>query len=74
MRNLYEIIEDCKLNGRPDYEELERRIEIMKLNSIVRLKDGRKGKVIGQLANGEYLLASGKGGQITYFKAEDILS
>ena len=44
----------------------------MKLNSIVRLKDGRKGKVIGQLANGEYLLASGKGGQITYFKAEDI--
>ena len=50
------------------------RIEIMKLNSIVKLKDGKKGKVIGQLANGEYLLASGKGGQITYFKAEDIIS
>lgn len=22
MRNLYDIIEDCKTNGRPDYEEL----------------------------------------------------
>lgn len=44
---------------------------MIKINSIVKLKDGRKGKVVGQLENGEYLLASGKGGQITYFEEED---
>lgn len=45
----------------------------MNNNKTVILKDGRKGKVIGQLANGEYMLASGKGGQITYFKEYDII-
>lgn len=29
MRNLYEIIEDCKLNGRPDYEELRYGLLVM---------------------------------------------
>lgn len=42
-------------------------------NKIVELKDGRKGKVVGSLENGELMLASGKGGQITYFKKEDVL-
>ena len=37
----------------------------IKENSIVTLNDGRKGKVIGQLENGEYILASG---QVTYFQ------
>jgi len=41
---------------------------------VVTLKDGRKGKVIGQLVNGEYLLASGKGGAVSYFKKNDIIS
>lgn len=40
----------------------------IKENSIVTLNDGRKGKVIGQLENGKYILASGQGGQVTYFK------
>lgn len=44
----------------------------MKINSIVTLKDGRKGKIIGQLQNGEYILAKGKGGQISYFTENDI--
>jgi hypothetical protein len=43
-----------------------------KIDSIVLLKNGLKGKVIGQMENGEYLLASGKGGQISYFKEEDV--
>jgi hypothetical protein len=43
------------------------------INMLVKLLDGRKGKVIGQLENGEYMLASGKGGQITYFTPEDIV-
>jgi hypothetical protein len=42
------------------------------INTIVELKDGRKGKVIGQLESGEYILASGKGGQITYFTENDM--
>jgi hypothetical protein len=29
MRNLSEIIEDCKLNGRPDYEELRYSVLVM---------------------------------------------
>lgn len=29
MRNLIEIIEDCKLNGRPDYEELRYSVLVM---------------------------------------------
>lgn len=46
---------------------------IIKENSIVNLKDGRKGKVIGQLEKGEYILVSGKGGQVTYFKEVDVV-
>lgn len=42
------------------------------IGTIVKLNDGRKGKVVGQLLNGEFLLASGKGGQITYFKRQDL--
>lgn len=42
------------------------------INKIVKLKDGRKGKVVGQLENGEFILASGKGGQITYFIKNNI--
>lgn len=47
----------------------------MKLENerIVELKDGRKGKVIGQMRNGEYILMSGKGGKVTYFTEEEIL-
>lgn len=45
----------------------------IKENSIVTLNDGRKGKVIGQLENGEYILASGQGGQVTYFKENDVM-
>lgn len=45
---------------------------MIKLNYVVTLKDGRKGKVIGQLKNGEYILVSGKGGQITYFRETDM--
>jgi hypothetical protein len=29
MRNLYDIIEDCKTNGRPDYEELRYALLVM---------------------------------------------
>lgn len=47
---------------------------MIKINEIVKLKDGRRGKVVGQLQNGEYILANGSGGQITYFKKEDVLS
>lgn len=43
------------------------------IGKVVKLKDGRKGKVVGELENGEYMLASGNGGAITYFKEDDIL-
>lgn len=43
------------------------------VNKVVELKDSRVGKVIGQLESGEYLLASGKGGQISYFNEVDVL-
>jgi hypothetical protein len=46
---------------------------MVEMNSIVTLIDGRKGKVIGSLTTGEYVLASGKGGQITYFTEDEIL-
>ncbi|WP_279146394.1 MULTISPECIES: hypothetical protein [Clostridium] len=45
----------------------------IKENPIVVLKDGRKGKVIGTLQNGEYMLESGNGGQITFFIKDDIV-
>ena len=45
----------------------------IEINSIISLKNGLKGKVVCQLLNGEYLLASGKGGQISCsFKEEDV--
>lgn len=47
---------------------------MIKISEIVNLKDGRRGRVVGQLQNGEYILSSGKGGQITYFNEEDILN
>lgn len=46
---------------------------MIEINNVVELKDGRKGRVVGQLQNGEYLLASGKGGKITYFRDEELL-
>lgn len=50
------------------------RDELMKIKEgcIVKLKDGRTGKVLGQLFNREYILQSGKGGQISYFEQRDI--
>jgi len=45
---------------------------MLKINNIVNLKNGRKGKVIGQLENGEYLLETCKGGQIIYFRKGEI--
>lgn len=45
---------------------------MIKINEIIKLKDGRKGRVVGQLQSGEYILSSGKGGQIVYFKEEDV--
>ena len=47
-------------------------LPMINIDSIVTLKDGRKGKVIGSLTNGEYILISGKGGQATYFTEEEI--
>lgn len=44
---------------------------MIKIGSVVKLKDGRTGKVSGQLINGEYILQSGKGGQISYFERWD---
>ena len=46
-----------------------RKIEI---GSIVTLKDGLRGKVVGQMLSGEYLLAYSKGGRIIYFITEDV--
>jgi hypothetical protein len=40
--------------------------------SVITLKDGRKGKIIGNLESGEYMLISGKGGQVSYF-TEDLV-
>ena len=45
---------------------------MINLDSIVTLKDGRKGKVVGCLESGEYILISGKGGQVTYFTKDEI--
>ena len=44
--------------------------EALKINNIINLKNGRRGKVIGRLENGEYILETCKGGQIIYFKGE----
>ncbi|HHX60356.1 MAG TPA: hypothetical protein GX707_06415 [Epulopiscium sp.] len=46
---------------------------MIKINSTVVLKDGRKGKVIGILESGEYVLESDAGGQITYFKKDSVM-
>lgn len=43
------------------------------VGKIVTLINGKKGLVVGQIETGEYMLASGYGGQITYFKYEEIL-
>ena len=44
----------------------------IEIGSIVTLKDGLRGKVIGQMVSGEYLLEYGKGGRIIYFIKEDV--
>lgn len=45
------------------------------LGKVVALKDGLRGKCVCQLESGEYLLATGKGGQLsTGFFDNDILS
>lgn len=46
--------------------------KLIQIGKMVNLNDGRKGKVIGRLASGEYILTSGKGGQISYFKADAV--
>jgi len=43
------------------------------INKIAELKDGRIGKVVGELESGDFMLASGKGGQITFFKETDVM-
>ena len=46
---------------------------LIKIGSVVTLKDGRKGKAIDQLENGDYILVSSKGGQVTYFEERDVI-
>lgn len=42
------------------------------LDNVVTLKDGRRGKVIGQAESGEYILMSESSGRISYFKKCEI--
>ena len=49
-------------------------MKMIKINSVVTLTDGRKGKVIARINDEEYILKSGKGGTITYFKKNDVES
>lgn len=42
------------------------------MDKVVKLKDGRVGKVIGAFRSGEYMLESGKGGTISYFTKRDL--
>ena len=45
----------------------------IKINNVVKLKDGRIGKVYGQIiSTGEWILESGRGGQISYFNECDV--
>lgn len=46
---------------------------LFEIGNIVTLRDGRKGKVVGQLENREYILATGKGGQISYFEEHEVI-
>lgn len=46
----------------------------IKPGSKVELKNNRKGKVIGQLESGEYMVKSSKKGEIIYCKEKDIVS
>jgi hypothetical protein len=45
----------------------------IEVDSVVEILDGRKGKIVGKLESGEFILASSKGGQITYFKENDVI-
>lgn len=49
-----------------------KRMNKIKIDSIVSLKDGLRGKVVGQMVSGEYPLEYGKGGRIIYFTEEDV--
>ena len=42
------------------------------IDDVVTLHSGEKGKVVGQLSTGDYVLEYGKGGKITTFGVEDI--
>lgn len=44
------------------------------INSIITLKHGEKGRVVGTFNDDEYILQSGEGGKITFFKIEDVAS
>ncbi|MEY8763393.1 MULTISPECIES: hypothetical protein [Clostridium] len=44
----------------------------IKIGSTVKLWDGIKGKIIGQLEGGEYMIKSGK--EILYCQKKDIVS
>jgi len=46
----------------------------IKPGSKVELKNNRKGIAIGQLESGEYMVKSGKKGEIIYCKEKDIVS
>ncbi len=46
---------------------------LFEIGNVVTLRDGRKGKVVGQLENKEYILATGKGGQISYFEEREVI-
>ena len=46
----------------------------IKSGSKVELKNGTKGKAMGQLESGEYMVKSGKKGEIIYCKEKDIVS
>lgn len=51
MRNLSQIIEDCKTNGRPDYEEL--RYSLLVMTGVLNMVNGELGKlyVEGKMPN-----------------------
>lgn len=44
----------------------------LKIGNVVILEDGRIGKIYGEMESGELILESGRGGQISYFKVEDV--
>lgn len=51
MRNLYDIIEDCKTNGRPDYDEL--RYALLVMTGVLNMVNGELSRlyVEGKMPN-----------------------